>query len=187
MITEPFWMKPKEVTLEDGTKVVLMPEKESHRELAWQMFSTLSEESNEFLPIPITRERLDSWFDDINYEKNLPILGFVEEKGNTRLISSSTLSFNEMDLYKHRATFGITVHDDYQGRGLGTITTKYMIDIARSLDLKKVDLMVVAHNHMAIRVYEKCGFKIEGRLKMNHFNRILNEFCDEFKMGLVLD
>jgi RimJ/RimL family protein N-acetyltransferase len=187
MSAEPFWMNPKEVTLKDGTKVVLMPEKESHRELAWEMFSTLSDESHEFLPIPITRERLDGWFDDIDYKKSLPILGFVQEDGITRLITSSTLSFHEMELYKHRATFGITVHDDYQGRGLGTLLTQYMIEIARSLGLKKVDLMVVTHNHGAIHVYEKCGFKIEGHLKMNHYNRILNEYCDEYQMGLVLD
>jgi len=151
------------------------------------MFSTLSDETLEFLPIPFSRERVEGWFKDIDYKMHLPILGFVNEEGLTRMVTSSTLGFQSMELYSHRAEFGITIHDDYPGRGLGTLLTGYMIDIARERGLKKVNLMVVAHNARAIRVYEKLGFKIEGHLKMYHFNHVLGEYCDEYKMGLVLD
>jgi RimJ/RimL family protein N-acetyltransferase len=92
-----------------------------------------------------------------------------------------------LELYRHRAEFGITVHDDYQGRGLGTILTRYMIDIARERGLKKIDLMVVAHNERAINVYKGQGFEVEGHLRMNHFNKVLNKYCDEYRMGLLLD
>jgi hypothetical protein len=44
------------------------------------MFSTLSEETLEFLPIPFNRERVEGWFKNIDYEQPLPILGFVDEK-----------------------------------------------------------------------------------------------------------
>lgn len=182
-MSEPFWMKPKRVTLKDGTQVILRPSEARFLEPAWEMFSTLSDETLEFLPIPFPRERIEGWFSDINYEKNLPILGFDGDK----MITSASLSFNDMPLFSHRAEFGITVRDGYQDKGLGTQLTQYMIDIARSLGLKKVDLMVVAHNDRAIKVYEKLGFVIEGRLKMNHFNHVLNEFCDEYKMGLILE
>jgi len=151
------------------------------------MFSTLSVETLEFLPIPFSRERVEGWFKDIDYEKHLPILGFVDEGGKTRMVASSTLGFQSMELYHHRAEFGITIHDDYQGRGLGTTLTGYMIDIARERGIKKIDLTVVSHNKRAIRVYEKLGFEVEGHLKMNHFNHVLGEYCDEYKMGLLLD
>jgi ribosomal protein S18 acetylase RimI-like enzyme len=36
-----------------------------------------------------------------------------------------------LELYRHRAKFGITIHDDYQNRGLGTALTQYMINITR--------------------------------------------------------
>ena len=124
------------------------------------MFSSLSNETLEFLPIPFPRERVEGWFKDIDYNKALPILGFVGD----RHIASASLSFNELAIYQHRAEFGITVHDDYQDKGLGTILTHYMIDIARSLGLKKIDLMVGAHNERAIKVYKKLGFEVEGRM-----------------------
>lgn len=183
MTDEPFWMKPKEVTLKDGSIVVLRPEQPEDLEPAWEMFSSLSDKTLEFLPIPFPRERVEGWFKDIDFTKNLPILGFDED----RMVTSASLSFNSMAVFQHRAEFGITVHDDYQNQGLGTQLTGYMIEIARSLGIKKIDLMVVAHNDRAINVYKKLGFVIEGRLKMNHYNNILKDYCDELKMGLILD
>lgn len=183
MKNQPFWMSPREVTLKDGTAVLLRPEQPQDLEPAWDMFSSLSRETLEFLPIPIPRERVEGWFKDIDYSKSLPILGFVGD----RLIASANLSFNQTPVFQHRAEFGITVHDDYQNQGLGTILTKYMIDIARSLGLMKIDLMVVAHNERAINVYKKLGFEVEGRLRMNHYNQVLKDYYDEYKMGLLLD
>lgn len=183
MSDTPFWMNPKKVTLKDGSTVLLRPELVSDLEPTWAMFSTLSNATLEFLPIPFTRERVEGWFKNIDYKKNLPILGFDGD----RVIASASLSFNEMSVFQHRAEFGITVHDDYQDKGLGTQLTRYMVDIARGLGLKKVDLMVVSHNDRAIKVYKKLGFVVEGHLKMNHYNKILDEYCDEYKMGLILD
>ncbi len=183
MTDEPFWMKPKQVTLKDGSTVVLRPEQLEDLEPAWAMFSSLSDKTLEFLPIPIPRERVEGWFKDIDFTKNLPILGFTDG----RMITSASLSFNSLAVFKHRAEFGITIHDDYQDQGLGTQLTGYMIEIARSLGVKKIDLNVVAHNDRAINVYKKHGFVIEGLLKMNHYNQILKEYGDEYKMGLILD
>jgi RimJ/RimL family protein N-acetyltransferase len=46
---------------------------------------------------------------------------------------------------------------------------------------------VVADNLRAIRVYERCGFAVEGRLRMSHWNYVRGRFCDDLVMGLVLD
>jgi ribosomal protein S18 acetylase RimI-like enzyme len=179
-------MRPKKVTLRDCTEVTIRPEAEGDMEPVWIYFSTLSDESNQNLPIPITRERVEGWFEDIDYEKALPILGFVEEDGVERVIAATSLNFSQMDHDKHIARFGISVHDDYQGRGLGRILANYMIDIARERGMKKIALEVVAHNTRAISLYESLGYVKEGRLVMNHWNRILKEYGDEYVMGLIL-
>ena len=187
MATEPFWLKPKKITLNDGTVVALRPEEKKDLEPVWEMFSTLSDESLQYLPIPITRERVEGWFREINYERALPILGVVEEKGEERVIAASSLDFNQMKYNKHVTTFGITVHDDYQNLGLGKKITEYMIEIARKKGLKKIALEVVAHNSRAINVYRRYGFKIEGKLEMNHWNHVLKEYGDDYVMGLILE
>jgi putative acetyltransferase len=150
------------------------------------MFNSLSEGTLEFLPIPFGRERVEGWFQNIDYAKTLPILGLIESDGGEKVIASASLSFMQLEVFSHRAEFGITVHDDYQNMGLGTIMTRYMLDIARDHGLKKVDLRVVAHNGRAIHVYEKLGFRKEGLHRMDHWNRVLGRYCDIYYMGIIL-
>jgi len=187
MTTEPFWMKTKRVVLRDGTEVKLRPEIESDLEPTWEMFSSLSDESLQYLPQLFPRERVEGWFKDIDYTKALPILGFVETENGTKMVASAALVFSKEDIYKHKASFGITVHDDYQNNGLGKILTQYMLDIAAERGLKKVTLGVVAHNERAIHVYEKMGYIQEGRLRMDFWNPILKMWDDTILMGKILE
>ena len=141
----------------------------------------------EFLPEGFTRERVEGWFKEIDYSKAIPILGFVETEEGTRMISSASLGFKQTEIYNHRASFGITVHDDYQGRGLGKLLTQYMLDIAAERGVKKVELSVVAHNERAIHIYKKMGYEIEGLIKMEHYNPVLGKYCDAYIMGNILE
>ena len=146
MATEQPWLKPREITLDDGTLVTFRPEEKLDLEPVWEMFSTLSDDSLQYLPIPITRERVEGWFRNLDYEKALPMLGLIDE----RVVAVSSLDFGQMKHNMHVATFGVTVHDDYQNRGLGTRLTEYMIEIAQGKGLKRVALEVVTQNSRAI-------------------------------------
>lgn len=55
---------------------------------------------------------------------------------------------------------------DVFGRGYGTEVTRLVIDYAfDQVGLHRLSLDVLDHNHRARRVYEKCGFTLEGRLR----------------------
>jgi RimJ/RimL family protein N-acetyltransferase len=180
-------MKPKKVVLSDGTEVTLRPEVESDLDLTWKMFSSYSDETLEFLPIPFTRERIEGWFENIDYSKALPILGFVETDEGTIMVASASLSFQQNEVFKHRATFGISIRDEYQNKGLGKILTQYMLDIAKERGMKKVELTVVSYNERAIHVYEKIGFEKEGLIRMEYWNQKLGKYGDAYFMGKILD
>jgi RimJ/RimL family protein N-acetyltransferase len=49
------------------------------------------------------------------------------------------------------------------GRGFGTEMTRLVLDFAFSVGLHRVELEVYGFNPRARRVYEKCGFQLEGR------------------------
>ncbi|MBD3206111.1 hypothetical protein GF319_07180 [Candidatus Bathyarchaeota archaeon] len=51
-----FWRSSKKVQLSYGNLVKLRPETEEDLEAVWDMFSSLSPETLQFLPIPFTRE-----------------------------------------------------------------------------------------------------------------------------------
>ena len=115
----------------------------------------------------------------------MPILAVVRNtSGRDIVIASATLSFSEREVFKHKAEFGITVHDDYHDKGLGTQLTQHMIDIAREKGLKKVYLDVFTDNEKAIHVYKKCGFKIEGLLEKEHYKD--GEYGEDYLMAILL-
>ena len=177
----------KLVALKDDSEVFFRPSTSQDFEMVWDMFSTLSEESLRFLPHPFIKEEIEHMMININYEELLPIVAVVEEPdARRRIVAVATLGFQQGVSRKHRAEFDIVVHDDYQGRGLGTMLTQYMIDLARERGLRKVYLKTFTQNLRAIHVYEKLGFRIEGRLVMEHYHLLRQEFGDDFRMAILL-
>ncbi|HMR66031.1 MAG TPA: GNAT family N-acetyltransferase, partial [Anaerolineae bacterium] len=52
---------------------------------------------------------------------------------------------------------------DWQGRGVGTALMQAAVDLAdKWLNLTRLELNVFTDNALAIRLYEKFGFTIEG-------------------------
>lgn len=67
---------------------------------------------------------------------------------------------------KHVASFGMAVHDDYQGMGVGSKLLSSMIDFAENwLNVSRIELTVYTDNQPAIALYEKHGFVIEGEAR----------------------
>ena len=174
----------KKFTLKSGIEVTLRPEHSRDTKMLWNMFSTLSKESLRFLVHPFTKERIEDWTKHIDYEKNLPILALVEEEDRERVVGSVSLHFHSLEAVKHKAELGITVHDDYQNRGLGTRMIKHLLEIAHLKGLKKIYLRVDTENVIAIHDYEKCGFKIEAKLEKEDF--VNGQFRDDYHMAIFL-
>jgi putative acetyltransferase len=70
----------------------------------------------------------------------------------------------------HVGVIGISVHDDFQGRRIGSAMVAALIEVADDwLDLKRLELTVQTDNEPAIRLYRKFGFEVEGTLRANSF------------------
>jgi putative acetyltransferase len=64
----------------------------------------------------------------------------------------------------HAAALGMMVHDDFQGRGVGTALMAAAVELAeRWLGLHRLELEVYPDNAAALRLYRKFGFEEEGR------------------------
>jgi len=63
---------------------------------------------------------------------------------------------------RHKVDIVIGILLDYSGQGLGTKLFTALEDWARSHDLHKLELTVMAHNERAISLYKKMGFVVEG-------------------------
>lgn len=84
---------------------------------------------------------------------------------------------------KHICMFGISIQEDFCNHGLGSKMIQRLLDWAKEdKDIEKVCLEVFAHNERAIHVYEKLGFKVEGR-KERHVKFEDGTYSDELIMG----
>jgi len=116
------------------------------------------------LPFPSTelwRERLAK----PNPERRL-LAACVEE----RLVGSLGLTLESNARRRHAASIGMGVHDDFAGRGIGQALVAAALDLADNwLNLKRVELTVFTDNDRAIRLYDRFGFEVEGRLRTYAF------------------
>jgi RimJ/RimL family protein N-acetyltransferase len=60
---------------------------------------------------------------------------------------------------------GVAVEPAHQGRGIGRRLVAAAIDEARARGARRLRLRMLAHNAAARRVYEACGFVVEGVLR----------------------
>ncbi|HIK36380.1 MAG: ribosomal protein S18-alanine N-acetyltransferase [Geminocystis sp.] len=59
----------------------------------------------------------------------------------------------------------LAIHPDYQGRGLGSLLLKNLLEEAYNRGLERATLEVAQSNKKAINLYKKFGFKEAGRRK----------------------
>jgi L-phenylalanine/L-methionine N-acetyltransferase len=94
----------------------------------------------------------------------------------------------EVELHPQRARrshvgqIAISVHEGWQGRGIGRHLMAQLLDLADNwLGLRRLELHVFTDNAAAIALYRKCGFEIEARFR----GSVLREgvLVDSFMMG----
>jgi RimJ/RimL family protein N-acetyltransferase len=83
------------------------------------------------------------------------------------------------------ARFGIVLgNKEYWDRGIGTTVTRLIISHAfDTLNLNRVWLHVYEYNLRGVHVYEKIGFKTEGRLRQESYRD--GRYWDVIVMGLL--
>lgn len=66
----------------------------------------------------------------------------------------------------HAAHFGLSVHDDFQGRGVGRALTQALVELAdRWTPYTRIELTAFFDNTRAIALYKSFGFVEEGVFK----------------------
>lgn len=82
----------------------------------------------------------------------------------------------------HVGQIGIAVHDQWQGRGIGSVLLGAATDLAdRWLNLRRLELTVYTDNEAAVHLYEKFGFAVEGTLRAYSFRD--GAFVDAYAMA----
>src|SRR5438132_3604743 len=130
-----------------------------------RLFNSIDENTdNNYGRFDGVRFRGDEIADKIIQDKNeIGILAV----GNEHYYSGPPMGYAHLYLStkpsrRHSASFGVVVHQDYQGQGIGEALLKEAIKTAKENKIKKIWLHVYDYNKQAIKLYKKHGFKKEG-------------------------
>ena len=95
------------------------------------------------------------------------------------------VSLVSIDYMNQSAVFNIMIGDKKnQGRGIGFFAVKEMLNHAfNNLNLQRVELFVLEDNKRAIHLYEKSGFKYEGRKRKARYKN--GKFVDLFMYSIL--
>jgi putative acetyltransferase len=86
---------------------------------------------------------------------------------------------------RHAAMLGMSVREDRRGQRVGSRLLRTAVDYARtSSPLRRIELNVFADNPVAVHLYERFGFEVEGRRRRVVYRD--GRFIDDYVMALLL-
>ncbi|MBO1581905.1 GNAT family N-acetyltransferase [Bacillus sp. XF8] len=129
-------------------------------------------------------------FKKTSSEQRKWVQGVLENEKETLLVAEKDgevvgwivfLTENKKRL-SHTGSFGIMIHKNYRGLGIGKMLLQALLDWAEKNPLiEKISLGVFSTNYSAISLYKKMGFIEEGR-KIKEFKMNDNEYVDDILM-----
>jgi RimJ/RimL family protein N-acetyltransferase len=133
---------------------------------------------------PVSAAAHRAWFEAVQQRGDTVIFAIRLIDGD-RLIGYCQL--HDIHPIHRSARLQIRIGDaDARGHGYGTDAVRLLLRFAfDDLNLHRVSLQVFKTNAAARRVYEKCGFRVEGELRQAAF--IDGEYTDILEMGILRD
>ena len=130
--------------------------------------------------VPILMERTLQWYEsNLNNDKRFDLT--VLEDGEIVAFGGFTSINREIgkaETYLFASPFQLH-------KGIGTLAKKLICEFGfKELELNKIYFITNEDNFASIRVNEKCGFKLEGRLRKEYLTKD-GEFKDRIYYGLL--
>lgn len=90
----------------------------------------------------------------------------------------------DLDHKNRQAEIGLYLDSKNQGKGYGSDAFRSLIRYGfQELNLHRLYLQVIDFNEKAIKMYEKLGFHIDGRLRESYFTQ--KRYCDIVVMSIL--
>ncbi|WP_371660097.1 GNAT family N-acetyltransferase [Streptomyces sp. NBC_00280] len=165
-----------------GGKAVLRPFTEADAEVIAEIVEDPEVIRFTFEPdTVITMEQLRSWYGSRSAQTDRLDLA-VTDRATGELVGEVVLY--EWNPAARSCTFRTLLGPSGRGRGLGTEATRLIVAYGfEQLGLHRIELQAYAHNHRALRVYEKVGFVVEGVRREVQLRD--GEWADEVLMAIL--
>lgn len=162
--------------LKDGTAAAVRPIRAADEDLLRELFYSHSERTIYFrYGMPLRRLPPDMIHKlvNIDYDREMALAAFDGEPPAERMIAVGRYY---ADPDGGLAEVALTVHDDFQGRGLGTALFKRVCDLARGRGLRGLYGFVHVNNPRMIRVFHAAGLPLQTEMEGTDAYRLTLRF-----------
>jgi len=147
---------PMEAALRDGTRLLVRPFRREDTAALYEFFQRLPLENRRFAWDDLNdRALVESWGENLDYEKVFPVLAF----DGTKLVADATLHRRKGSPLRLVGRIKWTIDPEYRGRGLGTLIVQEFIRMAQNNGLRHLVCMLIADlERDAVATLEELGF-----------------------------
>jgi acetyltransferase len=148
----------RQVSLPDGTPILLRPIRPEDEPLWQQMLRECSRETIYRRFRCLFREvthQMAARFCFVDYDRELAIVAEHESPEGRRLLGVGRLVAN---VDHSRAEFAVLVIDAWQGRGLGSLLTDYCLAISQTWGVRYIQAETSLDNHRMVTMFQHRGF-----------------------------
>jgi ribosomal protein S18 acetylase RimI-like enzyme len=116
----------------------------------------------------------------IKHSYGIDSIFFVAEI-NSKIVGDINVNIGRLQKDKHTASFGMGIIKEYRKMGIGSALVEDALKWIKEKGIEKISISVFSSNEAALSLYEKYGFKVEGkRLKQYKINE---KYVDEILMA----
>lgn len=146
---------PKKVNLKGGFSCELRPLRRTDEEKFHAFFQEVPEQERMFIKHRVADPKvIREWCENIDYGRNLPIVGFADGK----IIADATLHQQLGGWKRHIGRVSVLVLPEYRGKGLARALIQEIVDIARNTGLERVEAEFMGEQEAAVHMFAMMGF-----------------------------
>lgn len=160
-------------TLRDQSHVVIRPITKQDKAAERDFIEQLSPVARRFRFLGQVRhpsERLISQLTDIDYVHEVAFVAVIPEDARERIVGVSRYSTDQDGL---NCECAVTVSDEWQHKGLGTLLMKHLIEVARAGGIRKMISIDSAENLQMKELAKYLGFRT--RVDPDDASQVLHE------------
>ncbi|MCF7876229.1 bifunctional acetate--CoA ligase family protein/GNAT family N-acetyltransferase [Candidatus Bipolaricaulota bacterium] len=144
--------------LEDGRNITLRPIKPEDEPLEFELFDSFSEKTwrqRFFGPRTEISHKEMTRYTNIDYRREMAIIGILEENNTRRMIGVGRLIIGPS---QDTGEYAVVVGDPWQRLGLGEKLTDSIIGVAEDKNLKSIYATILKNNKPMLQLSRKMGF-----------------------------
>jgi len=145
--------------LEDGRNVTLRPIKPEDEPLEFELFDSFSDKTwrqRFFGPRTEISHKEMTRYTNIDYRREMAIIGILNENGKDRMIGVGRLIIGPS---QDTGEYAVVVGDPWQRLGLGEKLTDSIIGVAEDKNLKSIYATILKNNKPMVQLSRKMGFR----------------------------